>query len=213
MHGGSHARERARNRGRDVTEKPQTAARLRVVRAGNAEPEPRPAELALVGEPGQLDALYRRYASYVASIATRLLGRDGEVDDLVQDVFVEAVRGISKLREPNAVKGWLARVAVRLSVRRLRKRRVLQALHLTLEHADYEQLAGSGATLEQRTLIAKVYRLLDQLPARTRVIWTLRYVLDEPLHSIVELTACSQSTVQRRLRDAEKLLEKELRHE
>jgi RNA polymerase sigma-70 factor (ECF subfamily) len=193
-----------------MTEKVSTAARLRVVRGGSGEQDLRPEGLVPVGESVQLDALYRRYASYVARIATRLLGRDDEVDDLVQDVFVEAVRGISRLREPNAVKGWLAKVTVRLSVKRLRKRRLFQTLHLTLEPADYEQLAGASATLEQRALIASVYRLLDQLPAQTRVIWTLRHVLDEPLHSIVELTACSQSTVQRRLRDAEKVLEKEL---
>jgi RNA polymerase sigma-70 factor (ECF subfamily) len=193
-----------------MNEKLRVAARLRVVRASDPVAAPLPAELPPIGTPGQLDALYRRYAPYVATIATRLLGRDGEVDDLVQDVFLEAVRGISSLREPGAVKGWLAKVTVRLSVRRLRKRRLLRALHLELEREDYEGLAASHATPEQRAMIARTYRVLDQLPARTRVIWALRHVLEESLHSIVELTACSQSTVQRRLRDAENLLEKEL---
>ena len=55
-------------------------------------------------------------------------------------------------------------------------------------------------------------RVLDRLPARTRVIWILRHVLAEPLPAIVELSACSQSTVQRRLREAEALLEEALRH-
>jgi RNA polymerase sigma-70 factor (ECF subfamily) len=183
-------------------------ARLRVVKPEDAD-TPAPA----LPDPYGLDALYRRYAPYVASIGTRLLGRDGEVDDLVQDVFIEALRGISKVRDPNAIKGWLARVTVRASVRRLRKRRWLQTLHLEIDPGGYEHLAGRSATPEQRALIAKVYRVLDRLPARTRVIWTLRHVLDEPLHSIVELTACSQSTVQRRLRDAEAVLEKELHDE
>jgi DNA-directed RNA polymerase specialized sigma24 family protein len=42
------------------------------------------------------------------------------------------------------------------------------------------------------------------------VIWLLRHVLDESLQSIATLTGCSQSTVQRRLRDAESLLAEEL---
>jgi RNA polymerase sigma-70 factor (ECF subfamily) len=205
-----------------VKEKPQTAARLRVVRTSAPElqprPEPktvdrppdRPVEVALLGEPAALAALYQRYAPYVASIATRLLGRDSEIDDLVQDVFVEAVRGIFKLRDPLAVKGWLAKVTVRLAVRRLRRRKLRQALQLGVEPVDYEQLAAPSATPEQRALIATIYRALDSLPARTRVIWVLRHVLEEPLHSIVELAACSQSTVQRALRDAEALLDGEL---
>lgn len=157
-----------------------------------------------------LDGLYRRFASYVAAIATRLLGRDDEVDDLVQDVFLHALRGLAQLRDAQAVKGWLAKVAVRLALRRLRRRRLREALHLAGEPPAYEQLAATDATPEQRALLAKVYRVLDQLPARTRVIWLLRHVLGEPLHAIVELTACSQSTVQRKLRDAESLLAKEL---
>jgi RNA polymerase sigma-70 factor (ECF subfamily) len=197
-----------------VSDPRQTAARLRVVRNdADGDPSANAPEPAPHSEFGQLDALYRRFAPYVASIATRLLGRDGEVDDLVQDVFVEALRGIARLREPNAVKGWLAKITVRMSMRRLRKRRVLQTLHLDMEHDEYEHLAGRDATPEQRALVTQIYRVLDRLPARTRVIWTLRHVLDEPLHSIVELTACSQSTVQRKLRDAEALLAKELHDE
>jgi RNA polymerase sigma-70 factor (ECF subfamily) len=174
-------------------------------------PAPAPAAAYDLVLPTDLDALYRRYAPYVSVVATRLLGRDEEIDDLVQDVFLAALGGIGRLRDPGAIKGWLARVTVRTAVRRLRKRRVLRALQLMAAY-DYEELAGPGATPEQRAVLVAVYRALDRLPARTRVIWVLRHVQREPLHEIVELTGCSQSTVQRRLRDAETLLEQELQH-
>lgn len=180
----------------------RSAPQLRVIRA---EPEP-----AL--DPRDLDALYRRFAPYVAAVGMRLLGRDAEIDDLVQDVFLNAMRGLSQLRDAQAVKGWLAKVTVRMSVRRLRKRRVLAALHLDGGAGDYEQLAGPDTSAEQKALLARVYGVLDRLPARTRVIWILRHVLDEPLHSIGPLSGCSQSTVQRRLREAESALKQELDH-
>lgn len=159
-----------------------------------------------------VDALYRRYAAYVAGVAVRLLGRDGEVDDLVQDVFVQALRGISQLREPAAIKGWLAKVTVRLAVQRLRRRRLMAALQLEAA-ASYELLARPDTTPEQKVLLARVYGVLDRMPARTRVIWTLRHALGESLQSICELTGCSQSTVQRRLRDADAQLAEELDHD
>jgi RNA polymerase sigma-70 factor, ECF subfamily len=158
-----------------------------------------------------IDALYRRFAPYVARIAMRLLGRDQEVDDLVQDVFVEALRGLKQLRDAHAVKAWLAKVTVRLAVRKLRRRRVLEALRGS--RADYEHLASPEATPEQRAQLAKIYGVLDRLPARTRVMWLLRHVLGESLQAIVELTSCSQSTVQRKLREAESLLDQELHHD
>jgi len=37
--------------------------------------------------------LYKRFAPYVAAIASRILGRETEVEDVVQDVFIAALSG------------------------------------------------------------------------------------------------------------------------
>src|SRR5690348_13558322 len=65
--------------------------------------------------------IFERYSHYVATIAFRLLGRNDEVDDVVQDVFLQVHRRLSTIR-PDAVKGWLAVVTVRATRRRLRRR-------------------------------------------------------------------------------------------
>jgi RNA polymerase sigma-70 factor (ECF subfamily) len=149
----------------------------------------------------------------VAAIAARILGRDDDLDDLVQDAFVNALRGASGLREPAALKGWLAKITVRLATRRLRQLRVRRALHLERDVCDYESVCAPGASEEQRALIARVYRALDRLPAAERVAWVLRYVQGEPLQRIPELCDCSLSTAQRRLARAQAALEQELPHE
>jgi RNA polymerase sigma-70 factor (ECF subfamily) len=189
------------------------AAHLRVVSsrvlppisAGDAERVPRTLSL---------DEAYRRFAPYVAAIGVRILGRSDELDDLVQDVFVEATRGIAGLSSPEALKPWIARITVRTAVRRLRRARFFRAVHLQIDDAqDYESLASSDATPEQRALIARVYRALDQLAANDRAAWVVRYVQGETLEQGAELCACSLSTYQRRLRRASELLDKRLPHE
>ena len=77
-----------------------------------------------------LDDIYRRYCRYVAGVIVRLDGRAAEVDDLVQEVFVEAAAGLGRLREPEAIKGWLATIAVRRVRRHLRLRRLWRLLGL-----------------------------------------------------------------------------------
>ncbi len=157
-------------------------------------------------EPGDIDALFRRYSPYVASIGLRLLGRDDEVDDLVQDVFLEAHRGLRQLREPGAVKAWLARVCVRRAVRRLRRRRLRAFLSLdTLTHDA--NLVAPGASPEAHAEVTRLYGKLARLPAQERVVWVLRYLEGEGLDEIAVLCACSKSTVQRRLRAAEAQLQ------
>jgi len=153
------------------------------------------------------DAVFRRYSPYVASIGLRLLGRDDELDDLVQDVFLEAHRGLKQIRDAGSVKGWLARVCVRRAVRRLRRRRLRAFLSLdTLAHDAH--LVAPGASPEARTEVTRLYAKLEHVPALDRAIWVLRYLEGEALDDIASLCACSKSTVQRRLRtlDARLLL-------
>src|SRR5690242_5658768 len=70
------------------------------------------------------DYAFRRYGAYVAAIALRLLGRDDEVDDVVQEVFLAAVKGLVALRDEGALRAWLASVTVRVVRRKLKLRRV-----------------------------------------------------------------------------------------
>src|SRR4051812_49898973 len=110
----------------DESERPRPT--LSVV---DATTEASPAEpTAELIAPLELAAAFRLYARYVAAIALRLLGRDDEVDDVVQEVFLSAAGGLGRLRDPEALKGWLATVTVRLAGRRLRARRMRAWLHL-----------------------------------------------------------------------------------
>jgi len=178
--------------------KPNERPHLRVVEGGASRKEADAGAL-------DFDSVFRRYSPYVASIGLRLLGRDHELDDLVQDVFLEAHRGLRQLRDASSVKSWLARICVRRAVRRLRRRRLRAFLSLdTLEHDAH--LIAPGASPEVRAEVTRLYRNLELLPALDRAIWVLRYLEGEALDDIAVLCACSKSTVQRRLRalDAER---------
>jgi RNA polymerase sigma-70 factor, ECF subfamily len=168
--------------------------------AAGPQTEP-PVETAL-----DLDGLFRRYAPYVAAIAHRLLGRDEDVDDTIQEVFVAAVRGVHAVRDPAAIRGWLARVTVRVARQRLRKRRVRVFLGLD-EPVVYDTVVDQSASAEQRALLARVYSVLDNLPANQRIAWSLRHIEGEPLESVASLSGCSLATAKRRIAAAAQHIE------
>ena len=64
------------------------------------------------GDLGAAGRLYDRHVDAVYGLVFRLLGPEGEMDDLVQEVFTDALSSIHKLREPAALKGWLMSIAV-----------------------------------------------------------------------------------------------------
>lgn len=145
-----------------------------------------------------VDEAFRTYSAYVAAIGLRLLGRPEEVDDLVQDVFIEAHKGFHTIRDPKGVKRWLARVTVRVAHRRLARRRRWRFLRLG-DDFDYSALPDGGASPEMRALLARVYAKLDSLPVEQRVAWALRHVQGERLDAVALLCGCSLATAKRRI--------------
>lgn len=157
--------------------------------------------------PQSFEELFRRFAPYVGAIALKILGRDDEVDDLVQEVFIKAHRGLSKLKDPQAVRPWLATITVRMARRRLRLYWFSRVFRL---NEVGEGLVDSQASPEQRALVSSVYRLLEKMPANERIVWVLRQVEGQTLEQIAEICECSLSTVQRRLRAAREYMDKVL---
>ncbi len=155
-----------------------------------------------------LGAVYRQYSGYVAAIAYRLLGRDDDVDDVVQEVFMAAHRSLHGLREAAAIKGWLATVTVRTVRRKLRRRRVW-ALFGAAQAPDYETVVVA-ANQDLSVQIRRAYELLDQLPVDQKIAWMLRHAEGEPLESVAAICGCSLATAKRRIAAAQAALGQEL---
>jgi RNA polymerase sigma-70 factor (ECF subfamily) len=158
-----------------------------------------------------LEVAFRRYASYVGAIALKILGRDSEVDDVVQDVFLVAFKGLRALRDEGAIKHWLGTVTVRVASKRLRVRR-LRAF-FGLGERDYDDVAAPGATPEQRALLASVYAILDTLPVNDRLAWTLRVVEGLDLQTVAQMCNCSLATVKRRVAAAAAIIDRAIADE
>jgi RNA polymerase sigma-70 factor (ECF subfamily) len=158
------------------------------------------------------EALFRRFAPYVARIGLRLLGRESDVDDLIQEVFLAAFRQRDQVRDPQAFKGWLATVAVRTARRQLRRRSLRSMVGLDTLAAPLE-LRDQGMSPERRALLARVYQALDSISVEQRLAWTLRYVEGEKLEEVAEHCGCSLATAKRRIGAAHASLQAELTDE
>lgn len=159
--------------------------------------------------PVDLASAYRAHGAYVTRVAIRFLGRSSDVEDVVQEVFLDAIRGMERLRHPEAARGWLVVLTVRKARALLKKRRALYFLGLD-DGGDYAELADAGASPEQSLRIADLYRLLDGLPTEQRLAWTLRYLENERLEQVAAACECSLATAKRRIAAAHAVLAAEL---
>ncbi len=158
-------------------------------------------ERALSGERWSRDVLYRRHAHYLLAIATRLLSNRIEGEEVVQDTFVVGFEQLSKLRERAAVRAWLARIAISLVRRRLRRARLLRFLGLDrgFDDASLEVLAAPSVRPDDRAELALADRVLRRMPSDPRIAWMLRRVEGLPLAEVASACDCSLATVKRRI--------------
>lgn len=155
------------------------------------------------------EALYRRHARGLTAAVVRILGRAADADDVVQDSFVIAFERLGSLRNPEAFRGWLARIAINEARRRLRRQRVLSRLGLDrgIDDATFDALAVDGTRPDLRAELRELDRILAKLPIEQRVTWLLHRVEGWSLAETAEALDCSSATVKRRLSAADSAID------
>lgn len=168
-------------------------ARLRLARL-DSEPAPAPESLGPLG----FDAVFERFSPYVAGTAIKILGRDDEVDDVIQEVFLACSRREEPFPTAEDARRWLSTVTVRIACHRLRRRRMRSFWTLSLEKAHFH-VPTAHLSPEEHAQLRRLYRVLDQLPIPERTAWVLRHLQGERLDDVAEACGCSLATVKRRI--------------
>lgn len=168
-----------------------------------------PERMASPNDAVDLAGLFRSHARYVAGVAMRLLGNDAEIDDVVQDVFIAAGPMLQTLREPLAIRGWLATIAVRTAGRRLRWRKLRRMVSFGDITPTERPMFSSEVPADDRVLLQRVYAMLDRVPTAERIAWTLRYIEGEQLEDVARLCECSLATAKRRIAAVQERITKE----
>jgi RNA polymerase sigma-70 factor, ECF subfamily len=166
-------------------------------------------EAARAGDGAAKAELYRRYSRMVANTAIRLLGKDRDLDDVIQETFTQALGRLDRLKDPQAFAEWLRRIAVRCAINTIRRRRLLARLGI-LKSASVqpEDLIAKSAPPDVRVELEQIYQLIESLPAKERAVLILKRVEKLKLQEIADLTGMSVATVKRKAAKAEGLLEK-----
>lgn len=168
--------------------------------------------LALQGEEFAIESLYRRHTPSLLGRVLRLLGDRSDAEDVVQDAFLQAMRELSSLREPEHFGAWLSTIAVRMCHRKFRRQRLLRQLGFGSNTGDkgLAGLAAPGVDAETIVLLKSVDRYLSKMPAKWRFAWMLRYVEGCPLKEVAEHCQCSLATAKRIIGKAQQTLGSEL---
>jgi len=158
--------------------------------------------------------LFRRHRSDVARLVQRLLGGRGDIDDVVQEVFLQVHRSLKDFRFGSRFSTWLYRVTVNVVLMQRRAARSRPQLVETPEGLSPQD--GALSPEEQAVRNRRVeafYRLLDRLSEKKRTAYILHEMEGMSPSDIAEAVKAPVLTVRTRLFYARRELGAMLREE
>lgn len=176
-----------------------------------------PEELVSRCQAGSRDAfneLFSRHRRDVARLVQRLLGGHGDVEDTVQEVFLQVHRSLKDFRFGSRFSTWLYRVTVNVVLMQRRAARSRPKLVEAPEGLIPEDasLSPEEQTARRRRVTA-FYRLLDRLSEKKRVAYVLHELEGMSPSEIAQTVGAPVLTVRTRLFYARRELAEMLREE
>jgi RNA polymerase sigma-70 factor, ECF subfamily len=161
------------------------------------------------GDNAAFAELVRRHQGKVRGLLLRLTANPTLADDLAQEVFLRAYRGLVGFQGRSRFSTWIYRIAYNVFVNHRTRGKQLASLPDGFEsHAPAPDSELSASRLDLRRDLAGA---IEALPERYRAVVTLHYLQDVSYPEIAEVLDLPLGTVKTHLHRAKKLLREQLR--
>lgn len=160
------------------------------------------------GESSAFRELVARHDKKVYTLVARVLGPSAtadDVDDVAQDVFVQAWRALPKFRSDAKFSTWLYRIATNMAIKQWHRRKKTSGTVYEAELPETVRAALADPSLgpaEEAMLLARdrdLRKAIESLPEKQRTVVLLHYFEEQTCEEVALLLGCSVGTVWSRL--------------
>jgi RNA polymerase sigma-70 factor (ECF subfamily) len=145
--------------------------------------------------------LYNRHRADVARLVYRMLGGRGDLDDVIQEVFVQVHKSLKDFRGQSKFSTWLHRVTVNVV---LMHRRAARSRPVFADEPIGDALIQAGDVppdedVDRRERVRAFARLLDRLADKKRIVFVLHELEGITPNEIAKIVGAPVLTVRTRL--------------
>jgi RNA polymerase sigma-70 factor (ECF subfamily) len=152
------------------------------------------------GDARSFQELFRAHRRDVARLVGRLLGPRPEVEDVVQEVFIQVFRSLPNFRGESRFTTWLHRVTVNVTLMHLRSARSRPRLgNELLEEPAAPEGASPADHAARNQRLRALYKILDTLSDKKRAVFILHDLDGVPAAQIAAMVDSPVLTVRTRL--------------
>ncbi len=144
--------------------------------------------------------LFRAHRQDVTRLAQRMLGRKTDLEDIVQEVFLQVHRSIRDFRHGARFSTWLYRVTVNVVLMHRRAAKSRPIFGEAPEHVGaIDQRPRADEQLERQRRVHAFHRLLDRLSEKKRLVFVLHELEGLAPGEIASIVGSPVLTVRTRL--------------
>jgi len=150
------------------------------------------------GDRGAQRELFLEQRATVHRALYRILGSNRELEDLLQDTFIEIFRAVHSFRGDSSLGRWCQTIAIRVAYLAISKRRP-PAVELALVEDTVASDADVRRHVQVREAARRLYVALDRIEAKQRIAFALATIDGKSLAEVAELTHSSVFAVKTRV--------------
>jgi len=128
----------------------------------------------------------------------RILGSNREIEDLLQDAFIEIFKALGSFRGDSTLGRWCQTIAVRVAYLAISRRRP-PAVDLALVEETVANDTDLRRQVQIREAARRLYVALDRIEAKQRIAFALAAIDGKPLAEVAEITGSSVFAVKTRV--------------
>jgi RNA polymerase sigma-70 factor (ECF subfamily) len=171
------------------------------------------------GNPEEFSRLVEAYSSKIYRLATKMLGQQEDAEDVLQETFLKAYRGLKSFDGRSKLSTWLFRIATNEALMVLRRKHPdVASIDEPVETEEGEQepiQIIDWCCLPENELLSEESKdrldaAIQKLPESLRVVFLLRDINDLSTHETGEVLGLSDTAVKTRLSRARLRLREEL---
>lgn len=151
-----------------------------------------------IDQPAAFEELVRRHQKLVYNVLYQMVRSHEQAADLTQETFLRVYRGLKSFRKDAKFKPWLLKIATNACLNHIRDSKDADSLDQLLDENPLAEPAASDdveRTAELRITQTLLNEAMQELTARQRQAFVLRYVHDLPYEEIGAVLEVPISTV------------------
>lgn len=176
-------------------------------------------EALQLGDPEEFSHLVDAYSSKIYRLAIKMLNQQQDAEDVLQETFLKAYRGLKSFDGRSKLSTWLFRIATNEALMVIRRKHPeIVSIDEPVETEEGEQepiQIIDWCCLPENELLSeetkeKLDAAVQKLPERLKVVFLLRDINDLSTHETAEVLGLSDTAVKTRLSRARLRLREEL---